>query len=82
MFAPRFGITEEAGTGMAAEPLACYLHDIMQLKGSTFLIEQGWLMPTPSPSVIQVELTLQNARITRLMAGGRAKVLSVKTIEV
>lgn len=27
MFAPRYGIDEESATGMAAGPLACYLHD-------------------------------------------------------
>jgi PhzF family phenazine biosynthesis protein len=63
MFAQRFGITEEAGTGMVAGPLACYLHDVMGLQKTQFLIEQGHLMPTPSPSVIHVNLEIQDARI-------------------
>jgi PhzF family phenazine biosynthesis protein len=82
MFAPRFGIAEEAGTGMAAGPLACYLHDVMHVKDNPLLIEQGWLMPTPSPSLIQVDLSLQDGHITRLMAGGRAKVMWLQTVEV
>ncbi len=54
MFAPRFGIQEEAGTGMAAGPLACFLHDHLGVKNRETLIEQGWLMQPPSPSVIKV----------------------------
>ena len=30
MFAPSYGIPEESATGMAAGPLACYLHDHLQ----------------------------------------------------
>ncbi len=76
MFAPRFGIPEEAGTGMAAGPLACYLYDRMGVQDTTMLIEQGWLMPTPSPSVIEVHLQVADNNVTQLMAGGRAKVSS------
>lgn len=82
MFAPRFGIPEEAGTGMAAGPLACYLHDVMQITSTQILIEQGWLMPTPSPSVIHVNLQLQGTQIQRLLAGGRAKVVSTTTMDI
>ena len=39
MFAPRYGITEEAATGMAAGPLACYLYDIMERTHADMLIE-------------------------------------------
>jgi PhzF family phenazine biosynthesis protein len=76
MFAPRFGIPEEAGTGMAAGPLACYLRDVMQLSDTTIFIEQGWFMPNPSPSVIEVHLNVVNQKIGGLMAGGRAQVFS------
>jgi PhzF family phenazine biosynthesis protein len=82
MFAPRFGITEEAGTGMAAGPLACYLHDVMHIKQTSFLIEQGHLMPQPSPSVIHVNLELDKGQITRLMAGGRAHISSTKQVQI
>jgi PhzF family phenazine biosynthesis protein len=44
MFAPRFGIDEEAGTGMAAGPLACRLWQRGHVKGHSFEIEQGVFM--------------------------------------
>lgn len=73
MFAPRYGIAEEAATGMAAGPLACFLHDRMGLRtDGDILIEQGHLMAPPSPSIIHVRLDLAGGRIRRLMAGGKA----------
>lgn len=71
MFAPRFGIKEEAGTGMAAGPLACYLYDILGLKKDRFLIQQGWFMKPASESLIIVNLSLDNGKITKIMAGGK-----------
>ncbi len=71
MFAPRYGIQEESGTGMAAGPLACYLHDIIKLTKNRFLIEQGWFMKQPSPSLIIVDLQVNNDIITKVMAGGK-----------
>jgi PhzF family phenazine biosynthesis protein len=73
MFAPRYGITEEAATGMAAGPLACYLYDIMGRTHADMLIEQGYLMSPPSPSVITVKLELFEGKIKGVMAGGSAK---------
>lgn len=75
MFAPRYGIEEEAATGMAAGPLACFLRDRLGLSASRLLIEQGWLMPAPSPSLITVDLQIGEAGIARLMAGGTAQVM-------
>lgn len=49
MFAPHYGIAEEAATGMAAGPLACYLYDRIGVKRSTLLIRQGAFMASPSP---------------------------------
>jgi PhzF family phenazine biosynthesis protein len=71
MFAPRYGIQEEAATGMAAGPLACYLYDHLQIRKEKFLIGQGNYMIPPSPSVIEVNLSLNNSQITGLMAGGK-----------
>jgi PhzF family phenazine biosynthesis protein len=71
MFAPRYGIWEEAATGMAAGPLACYLYDKLQVKKKKFLIGQGNFMPQPSPSLIRVDLSVIEGRITGLMAGGK-----------
>lgn len=76
MFAPSYGIPEESATGMAAGPLACYLHDVLGYDKSTFLIHQGYLMPSPSPSQLEVRLELDNGNnITSLKAGGPAVVV-------
>jgi len=80
MFAPRYGIEEESATGMAAGPLACFLHDKMRIDKDVFLIEQGHLMTPVSPSLITVKLDLHNQKIKRLMAGGEAKVMRSMTI--
>jgi PhzF family phenazine biosynthesis protein len=82
MFAPRFGIPEEAGTGMAAGPLACFLHDYLNVEGREMLIEQGWLMQPPSPSVIKVILELAYGKISRLMTGGTARAVSSLRVDV
>ncbi|MFO7646959.1 PhzF family phenazine biosynthesis protein [Halomonas campaniensis] len=82
MFAPRFGIAEEAATGMAAGPLACFLHDRLGVAEREMLIEQGWLMQPPSPSVIKVELEIADGKVSRLMAGGSARAMSTLRVEV
>ncbi|MDC6362621.1 MULTISPECIES: PhzF family phenazine biosynthesis protein [Flavobacteriaceae] len=74
MFAPRYGIDEEAATGMAAGPLACYLHDILGLKKERFKIRQGQFMRPPSPSSIIVDLKIEQGKILSLMAGGKGVV--------
>jgi PhzF family phenazine biosynthesis protein len=73
MFAPRYGIDEEAGTGMAAGPLACLLHD-RDGAPARVVIEQGALMTPASPSEIEVRLDVVDGAIQRLIAGGRATV--------
>lgn len=73
MFAPRYGIAEEAATGMAAGPLACLLHARHGF-GQTMTIEQGAFMPVPSPSAIEVRLEVRDGEIAGLYAGGRARV--------
>jgi PhzF family phenazine biosynthesis protein len=82
MFAPRYGIAEEAATGMAAGPLACYLHDCLKNAKNRYVIEQGRLMSPPSPSVIVVKLNKENGAISSLMAGGKAAVREVRQVEV
>jgi len=81
MFAPRYGIDEEPATGMAAGPLACFLHDKLNIQKDRFTIEQGYLMPQPSPSVISVRLNKDNGSISSLMAGGMATVSEIKQID-
>ena len=80
MFAPYYGIAEEAATGMAAGPLACYLYTYLHQKKATFLIEQGHLMQPPSPSVLTARLQLDQDTITGLLVGGRAEVSHQITI--
>jgi PhzF family phenazine biosynthesis protein len=83
MFAPYYGISEESATGMAAGPLACYLHDYLEIKKENFLIEQGYLMqPSPSPSVLTANLHVENGQISSLMVGGRAQVSSMIQVHV
>jgi PhzF family phenazine biosynthesis protein len=83
MFAPRYGIEEEAGTGMAAGPLACYLYDILGLKKEKILIQQGWFMNQPSPSLIIIDLSLDNnGKITKIMVGGKGIPKASITVEI
>ena len=81
MFAPRYAIKEESATGMAAGPLACVLRDYLQVEKCTFQIEQGKFMQPPSPSLITVELVMDNGEIQTLMAGGHGKVARSLSID-
>ena len=81
MFAPRYAIEEESATGMAAGPLACVLHDHLHIEKDTFLIEQSRFMEPASPSLITVELSVENGEIQNLMAGGHGKVLKSLSID-
>ena len=74
MFAPRYGIPEEAATGLAAGPLACYLHDFLGIDKPRLVIEQGFFMTPTSPCELVAELTLEAGKITALRVGGRARV--------
>jgi len=80
MFGPFYGIPEESATGMAAGPLACYLYEKLKIEKRQFLMEQGWFMKTPSPSLIIVNLDIKDKTITGLMAGGKGR--SMQTIEI
>lgn len=81
MFAPYYGIPEEAATGMAAGPLACYLYDELEQRQDRFSIRQGLHLPIPSPSRIIVDLKLSPAgRITGLLAGGRARLVETQAL--
>ncbi len=63
MFAPRYAIKEESATGMAAERLVCVLHDHLHIEKNILLIEQGKFMEPVSPSLMTVELTINNEKI-------------------
>lgn len=81
MFAPLYGINEEAATGMAAGPLACYLYKYHSPKNE-YHISQGKLMPLPSPSSITVNLATNNGKISKLFAGGNAYVEKEVTVSI
>lgn len=81
MFAPRYAIPEEAATGMAAGPLACFLHDFMAKRKAHFDIAQGYFMTPPSPSRISVDLDRDGeGAIKGLMAGGYGKSMREITV--
>lgn len=82
MFAPRYGIQEESATGMAAGPLASFLHDHLGIHKRAFEIEQGYCMPNPSPSCIHVTLEKSGTQITSLSAGGRGVLSRMLQIEI
>lgn len=82
MFGPRYDIFEEAGTGMAAGPLACYFYDILKVRKKRFLIRQGQYMKEPSPSLIIVDLKIDDHKIKGLMAGGRGALKRQLEIEL
>jgi len=81
MFAPAYGIAEESATGTAAGPLACYLHDVFGSGARSHLIEQGWFMNPPSPSVINVELDFDGGKVSCAITGGSARLVRVLHIE-
>jgi|TARA_B110000902_G_scaffold262825_1_gene340553 PhzF family phenazine biosynthesis protein len=82
MFAPRYGIKEESATGMAAGPLACFLHDHMHLVQEIFHIEQGFSMQPASPSCIKVVLSRKGKIINSLKVGGVGKPSRYEEVEI
>lgn len=80
MFAPHYGIPEEAATGMAAGALAGYLREAFG-NASELCIRQGHLMPNPSPSAIRVVPKTKGWWKPReYMVGGTAKLVGEKVI--
>lgn len=82
MFAPSYGIAEEAATGMAAGPLAAYLYVFQKDSSEKMSIEQGRLMTPPSRSLINVHLSVENGKIFRLYAGGDAYISGKLQVEI
>jgi PhzF family phenazine biosynthesis protein len=74
MFAPACEIPEEAATGTGAAPLACVLYLSGMVNATKLVIEQGHLMPIPSPSVLDNLLGIdRQGRIKGIHVGGKAK---------
>jgi PhzF family phenazine biosynthesis protein len=83
MFAPSYGINEEAATGMAAGPLACYLYEVLGIRQSVFLLQQGHYMNPPSPSVLQANVLLNpQGAIHQVLVGGRAQLVESFTLSL
>lgn len=57
-------------------------HDHFEIEDQEILIEQGWLMNPPSPSIIKVILEVIEGNISRLMAGGAARVISTLQVQI
>lgn len=75
MFAPRFGIAEEAATGMAAAPLGAVL---LNDQANRLVLEQGRYMDPPSISRLYVHR--DEAGIA--WVGGQASVSGIRTVTV
>lgn len=69
MFAPAYGIPEEAATGTAASGLAWWLAS-RGLIDAVARIEQGRYMQPPSVSPIDVRVDREDGRIGRVWVGG------------
>jgi PhzF family phenazine biosynthesis protein len=76
MFGPHYGIDEEAATGMAAGPLACFLYVNQLVRKEQIIIEQGRYMPIPSPSQLIANLSISSDSIASVFVGGSAYVES------
>lgn len=73
MFAPAFGIAEDAATGGASGPLGCYLvrHGCVTGEAARQIVSlQGVAMRRPSR--IHVEVTERDGTVARVRVGGKA----------
>ena len=82
MFAPGFGIEEDAATGSAAATLAGSLADRLPERDGVFAwtIDQGVKMGRPS--VIEASAEKRDGRTARVMAGGSTVLVAEGTITV
>lgn len=80
MFAPRYAIPEEPATGMAAGILSYYLNEQVGYTADQIVIEQGYFMDLPSKSEIIVKLIREDGKLKKVMAGGRAKLVTERYI--
>ncbi|MFN8012056.1 MAG: PhzF family phenazine biosynthesis protein [Holophagaceae bacterium] len=77
MFAPAFGIPEEAATGMMAGPLGWWLHHVLGRRETAFVISQGRFMDPPSPSLLHVVLEGAGLKV-----GGQARLVERRTVRI
>ena len=82
MFAPRYGIVEEAATGTATGTQACYLYDVIGVKETEMVMEQGIGMRPSAPSELFARLHMGKTGIESVRVGGRAQVMSQRKIMI
>lgn len=82
MFAPQFGVPEDAATGSAAVGLAGLVHQFDRLPDGTHrrVVEQGYEMGRPSQIVLT--LVVAAGKLVTVRIGGSAVRVSEGTIEV
>ena len=83
MFAPGFGIAEDAATGSASGPLGCYLvrHKVVPPeKAASMLSLQGVKMGRPSH--VHIAIGVRNGEIDTVRVGGEAVVAGEGTLYV
>nr|BFE60612.1 hypothetical protein GCM10020063_051380 [Dactylosporangium thailandense] len=75
MFSPAYGVTEDAGTGSAAGPLALHLgrHGLVPL-GGAITVRQGVEMGRPS--TIRAQVSMLGGRVDRVEIAGSAVVVA------
>jgi len=76
MFAPEMGIAEDPATGSAAAAFAGVVHFYDGLTGGThhIRIEQGFVMGRPS--LIDLEVDIENGKMHAVRIGGQAKLVA------
>lgn len=72
MFAPLYGILEEAATGMAAGPLAAVLVEQFGVSAGEIRLLQGEFMSPSQGSEIVVRAEVRDSRVVALKVGGRS----------
>jgi trans-2,3-dihydro-3-hydroxyanthranilate isomerase len=82
MFAPRLGVIEDPATGSAAAAFAGLCAQALSLGNGEhhFVIEQGYEMGRPS--LIELQLTMKDGKLTTASIGGQAVVVTEGMIEV
>lgn len=83
MFAPEFGVVEDAATGAASGPLGCYLvhHGVVPAAlAGKIVSNQGVRMGRPSQ--IHIAIGLEGEDIVEVKVGGKAVVVGEGTLDV
>lgn len=82
MFAPAYGIAEEAATGMAAGVLAGHLDRQNPEANGPYEFYQGHLMASPSPSRLVVTLDKDQDQVARVWVGGQSRYVSTQALDI